>query len=202
MTSVTGPLTTQPLYLASYWRQDGVAEADNGLRAARYLQILRDLAINPYWIGLSEPGADCSAALEGLGAHISDLNCQVNTLLQDCLACFHRAQQPVVQIFAAPILPRVGIDGFCNLKVHPITLMVDPSRAVPADWHRLVIHEVAHGVARSAGHGDEFRAALAHLCLAFDLPAPPPEAVVHQVQTWPPYRPNCDRAHFWQQPKF
>jgi hypothetical protein len=88
------------------------------------------------------------------------------------------------------------VDGFCNLEVQPITLIVDPSRVMRPDWDRLVIHELAHGISRSAGHGDGFRAALTHLCLAFDLPEPPMGSD-ELLRTWPPYSAHTDRAAFW-----
>jgi hypothetical protein len=197
MASLTGSLSAYPDYLANAWQQPAPAEADAGVRAARYLRVLRDLAINPYWIGLSESGADCSQAMESLGLHIDGVNQQLDDILQECLACFHPEKRPAVQILAAPIVPRAGLDGFCNLEVQPITLMVDPSRIMRADWNKLVIHELAHGMARSAGHGETFRDALSHLCLAFDLPEPPGAASAQVLQSWPPYQTNPAWATFW-----
>jgi len=201
MASFTGSLWGHPLYLASTWRQRPPPGHDSGLRASRYLQAIRDLAINPHWIGLAEHGADCSPSLAWLGAHIDGINHQLHTILGECLDCFHGEHQPAVQILAAPILRGAGIDGFCNLTVYPITLVVDPSRVEAPDWPKLVMHELAHGMARSAGHGDAFRAALAHLCLAFDLPEPPEESSPGLLQAWPPYRARANRADFCQAPE-
>jgi hypothetical protein len=197
MAPLTGSLTHHSQYLAAAWQQKTMEATDSGVRAARYLQVMRDLAITPAWIGLSDYGADCSPALAWLGDHIDSLNRQLHSILLECLDCFHADQRPPVQIFAAPILPRAGIDGFCNLKVHPITLVVDPSRVDPQDWSHLVIHELAHSVTRSAGHGAEFRTALAHLCLALDLPEPPVNSSPELLRAWPPYRVSGQGTSFW-----
>jgi len=196
MSVLTGSLSTRPLYMATNWQADQPEDVDVGRKAAQYLSVIRDLAVNPYWIGLSDTGADCSFALEWIETHIGSINRELGQILLEGLNCFHADQRPDIQIFAAPILPRAGVDGFCNLKVQPITLIVDPSRVVCPDWHKLVIHELAHGIARSAGHGGFFRAALTHLCLAFDLPEPPTGAD-ELLQTWPPYNVNTDRTAFW-----
>lgn len=196
MSSIQGSLLADSLYLATSWQdQDGKIE-DSGLKAARYLQIIRDLAINPHWIGLSDQGADCSLALEWLGAHIGTINYQLAVILQEGLACFHGGQRPEIQIFAAPILSKASIDGFCNLDVRPITLVVDPGRVKRSDWHKLVIHELAHGIAHSAGHGKAFQRALAHLCLALDFPEPP-TSEPQLLKTWPPYVPSHNPDRFW-----
>lgn len=196
MSSVKGPLSADSPYLASCWQGIERNGEEPGFRAARYLQIIRDLAVNPYWIGLSDQGVDCSQALKWIGHHVGEINHQLEAILQECLTCFHPDQRPETQIFAAPILSKAGIDGFCNLNVTPVTLIVDPGRVMCPDWYKLVIHEVAHGMANSAGHGEAFRNALAHLCLAFDLPEPPADAP-RLLQTWPPYLANTAPALFW-----
>ncbi len=196
MSSIRASLSADSLYLASSWQGMEGNPEDFGLKAARYLHIIRDLAVNPHWIGFSDRGADCSLACEWLGAHIGAVNSQLAVILQDGLACFHAEHRPETQIFAAPILPKAGIDGFCNLEVRPITLVVDPSRVMRPDWHKLVIHELAHGIAHSAGHGEGFRNALSHLCLAFDVPEPP-TCDPQLLQIWPPYVPNHNSALFW-----
>ena len=204
MPSLKGSLVNTPLYLASTWRLIPSEARDPGRRAVQYLGVIRDLAINPAWIGLSDAGADCSTGLEWLGTHLDSLNCRLNDVLQDCLECFHAEQRPAVQIFAAPILPKAGIDGFCNLTVCPITLVIDPSRVDSSEWHKLVIHELAHGVAQSAGHGENFRQALAHLCLAYDLPEPPLVATLEDqaqpLRSWPPYTVRLATATLWHAP--
>ena len=196
MSAIQGSLFADSLYLASSWQDRQGNTEDCGLKAARYLHIIRDLSVNPYWIGLCDQGSDCSLALEWLGAHIGTINYQLAVILQEGLACFHGGQRPEIQIFAAPILSKAGIDGFCNLDVTPITLVVDPGRVIRPDWHKLVIHELAHGIAHSAGHGEAFKGALAHLCLGLDFPEPP-TSDPQLLQTWPPYVSSHDSARFW-----
>jgi hypothetical protein len=196
MPALTGSLSTKPLYMATSWQSDRPENVGAGRKAAQYLNVIRDLAVNPYWIGLSDTGADCSFALEWIEIHIGAVNRELGHILQEGLNCFHANQRPDIQIFAAPILSRAGVDGFCNLGVQPITLIVDPSRVVRPDWPKLVIHELAHGIARSAGHGDLFSSALTHLCLAFDLPEPPAGSD-ELLRTWPPYSVNTNQANFW-----
>jgi hypothetical protein len=196
MSLLTGPLSMNPIYIAINWHDTPSENAETPRKSAQYLGVVRDLSINPYWVGLSEQGSDCSVALNWLASHIGSINRELDAILQDCLGCFHAGQRPEVQIFAAPILPRAGIDGFCNPDVQPVTLVVDPGRVARADWYRLVIHELAHAMAKSAGHGEPFRTALGHLCLAFDLPTPPDDSP-DLLQIWPPYEANPHWAEFW-----
>jgi len=193
---LTGSLLINPMYIATHWQASASDPAAHPQTAAQYLRVVRDLSINPYWIGLSEQGADCSVALDWLARHIGPINRELDAILQEGLGCFHAGQRPDIQIFAAPLLPRAGIDGFCNPHVHPLTLMVDPGRVARVDWDKLVIHELAHAVAQSAGHGERFRASLAHLCLAYDLPTPPDHSL-DLLQTWPPYATNPHWAKYW-----
>lgn len=196
MSSMTGRLSDNPLYLAAHWQFTPPKGPERARKAAQYLRVIRDLAINPQWVGLSDQGADCSSALDWIAAHIGTINRELNGILQEGLDCFHPEQRTDTQVFAAPILAKAGIDGFCNLSVRPVTLIVDPGRVLRTDWPKLVIHELAHSMARSAGHENNFRLALAHLCLAFDLPEPPSDAA-DLLQRWPPYRANGNRAKFW-----
>ena len=198
MAVVTGYLSRNALYLAQNWQGSGVAGADSGRKGVEYLRVIRDLAMNPAWIGISEQAADCSAALDWIGTHIGPVNRELHGILQECLSCFHASQRPAVQIFAAPILTKAGVDGFCNLEVQPVTLVVDPGRVIYSDWYKLVMHELAHGIARTAGHGEKFRLALAHLCLAFDLPPPPAVDAGQRLQSWPPYGSHENQSGFWQ----
>jgi hypothetical protein len=149
-----------------------------------------------------------------MGQHIHRVNQRFHSILSDLLDCFEAASQPNVQILAAPIAPHAGVDGFCcdvpdldlqsdspegRLRERPsaITLMVDPGRIVPADWPGLVAHELAHGIVRMPGHGAEFRRAIAHLCMAQDLPLPPPQLDAEGLSSWPPCRHNPQPEMFW-----
>ncbi|PSR12359.1 hypothetical protein C8255_26720, partial [filamentous cyanobacterium CCP3] len=170
---LSAPTEPSALPPATYWQQAPTPGDDPVLRATQYLSLLRDLAVQPGWISLDHIADPPGAALIWIGDHIHAVNQQLNAILNDLLACFVVSQRSEIQIFAAPIAPQTGVDGFCSDR-SPTTLMVDPGRIVPADWPGLVAHELAHGVAGASGHGDEFAGAIAHLCLAQDLPVPAP----------------------------
>jgi hypothetical protein len=191
-------------YLASHWQSP--TDTDPVLVAIQYLGVLRDLASQPRWISLSHIADPPGQALSWIGQHIHLVNRQLGAILEDLLDCFEEQQRPRVQIFAAPIAPLAGVDGFCSNGpgpawsepcVLPITLMVDPGRIVRADWPGLVAHELAHGVAGLGGHGVEFRRAIAHLCLAQDLPVPPPDLNAEALSYWPPCRQSPQPESFW-----
>ncbi|MGB3311040.1 MAG: hypothetical protein WBG32_11855 [Nodosilinea sp.] len=181
---------------ATYWQQAPAPGDDPVLRATQYLSLLRDLAVQPSWISLDHIADPPGAALSWIGVHVHEVNRQLNTILSDLLACFEVNQRPEVQIFAAPIATQAGVDGFCCDR-SPTTLMVDPGRILPADWPGLVAHELAHAVAKASGHGAEFERAIAHLCLAQDLPVPTPNLSANALSHWPPCRHNPQPEAFW-----
>ncbi|WP_017302459.1 hypothetical protein [Nodosilinea nodulosa] len=185
---------------ADHWQQAPDLGADIAVRATQYLGMLRDLAVQPSWVSLDHIADPPGEALTWIGHHIHQVNRQLNRILSDLLTCFELAQQPRVQIFAAPIAPQAGVDGFCSTTpkiAFSTTLMVDPGRIVPADWPRLVAHELAHSVAGANGHEAEFSRAIAHLCLAQDLPVPPPHLSAEALSHWPPCRRNPRPEQFW-----
>ncbi|MGG6238718.1 hypothetical protein ACQ4N7_08765 [Nodosilinea sp. AN01ver1] len=190
------PVEPAALPPAIYWQQAPAPGEDPMLRATQYLSLLRDLAVQPGWISLDHIADPPGTALIWIGDHIHAVNQQLNAILSDLLACFESSQRPEAQIFAAPIATQAGVDGFCRDRT-PITLMVDPGRIVPADWPGLVAHELAHGIARGSGHGDEFAGAIAHLCLAQDLPVPAPNLDIEALSHWPPCRRSSDPKRFW-----
>ncbi len=181
---------------ATYWQLAPTPGDDPVLRATQYLGLLRDLAVQPGWISLDHIADPPGAALSWIGQHVHEVNQQLNAILSDLLTCFEANQRSRVQLFAAPIAPHAGVDGFCRDR-SPITLMVDPGRIVPADWPGLVAHELAHAVAGASGHGAEFAGAIAHLCLAQDLPVPAPNLGAEALSYWPPCRRNPDPKQFW-----
>lgn len=198
-------------FQATYWQQAPASGTDPELRATRYLSVLRDLSVEPSWISLAHVADPPGEALIWLGQHLHRVNQRLQAILSDLLGCFEVALRPSVQIFAAPIAPQAGVDGFCcdvpalalrgdspeGNRPRAITLMVDVGRIVPADWPGLVAHELAHGIARLPGHGAEFNRAIAHLCLAQDLPLPPPQLDAEALSSWPPCRHNPQPELFW-----
>lgn len=189
------------LHQADYWRHPPGPDTDFPRRGTQYLGILRDLAVQPGWVSLAHIADPPGIALDSIGHHIHRINQRLHGLLDDLLGCFEPAQRPSVQIFAAPIASQAGVDGFCQHHTAPIALIVDPSRIVSADWPRLVAHELAHGVAgtqkHGEGHGETFRWAIAHLCLAQDLPLPPPSLEANALSYWPPCRRHPHPEEFW-----
>ncbi|HIK46212.1 MAG TPA: hypothetical protein IGR64_15215 [Leptolyngbyaceae cyanobacterium M65_K2018_010] len=147
---------------------------------------------------MANPEDQFLAVLTWMGWHIHQLNQHLSSILADLMTCLPAQAHPDVAIFAAPIAPRVGVDGFCNLHRQPIALVIDPSRVIPADWPHLVAHELAHAIAGTTGHGAEFHSALSHLCLAQDLPMPPTARAARDwLRYWPPCRPNPQVDQFW-----
>jgi hypothetical protein len=189
---------SEGFHLAKTWQMEPIAGTDPLVWAVHYLQALRDLAVEADWIVVANGAAPPTQALTGIGQYIYAINRRLDAILQDFLRCLQDFQQPQIQIFAAPILPQVGVDGFCNFQVAPVTLMVDPSRVIAADWPHLVAHELAHSMAQTLGHGEAFQRAIAHLCLAHDLPLPPANSLDTDVlRYWPPCRQNPESDRFW-----
>ncbi|MEO1068878.1 MAG: hypothetical protein AAFW95_07120 [Cyanobacteria bacterium J06638_6] len=186
------------LHRAKHWQTAPPPETDLDRRAIQYLGVLRDLAVQPSWITLAHVADPPGALLTAIGQHIHRLNQRLDAILNDLLACFEPSQQPRVEIWAAPLDPTIGIDGFCNHRLAPIRLMVDPSQILAADWPALVAHELAHGVAGSSGHDDGFSRAIAHLCLAQDLPLPAANPTAASLRYWPPCRRRSQPEQFWR----
>jgi hypothetical protein len=178
------------------WRRPPDPTEDPLYRGTRYLGLLRDLAVQPGWISLAHVADPPGAALGWIGAHIHQVNAALHAILLDMLGCFGPTQRPGVDILAAPIAPAAGVDGFYSDGQTPV-ILVDPGRIVAADWPGLVAHELAHAVVRSPGHGVAFRAAIAHLCLAHDLPVPPPDLGGDRLGAWPPCRSDSAPQRLW-----
>ncbi|MCU0567601.1 MAG: hypothetical protein MUF49_13505 [Oculatellaceae cyanobacterium Prado106] len=133
-----------------------------------------------------------------IGSHIDTLNAQLDRHLTACQDCFYPDQRPAVQIFAAPLAPAYGIDGFCNLELRPIPILIDVGRVVRSDWLRLVVHEYAHAKVGTAGHDSRFLAILEHLCLGLAIPLPSDSTLrLQQASRLPDYRALADASRFW-----
>ncbi|MEB3289592.1 MAG: hypothetical protein VKI82_06730 [Leptolyngbya sp.] len=171
---------------------------DPVVRANEYLRWVRQRSLQAEWIALTMPEDQHLAVLTALGQEIHSLNQRLRQILLDLLTGLRPEARPSLQIVAAPLALKVGIDGCCNLHTQPITLIVDPSRIAPTDWPHLVAHELAHATARETGHGPEFLRSLTILCLAQDLPLPPSDSLQRGLLPyWPPCQPNPQADHFW-----
>lgn len=180
------------------WCNPPSAQDDLFLRGSRYLQAVRSVAVRSNWIELPGNSLERLQACTWIGATIHQVNQHLFELLHTCLACFPPASQRDIQILAAPLAPYTGLDGFCNDVTRPLTIVVDPSRTLPADWLNLVVHEVAHGIAPVPGHGPEFETILTQLCIALDLPLPSQsDGTTADLNAWPPYRLHPQGDQFW-----
>ncbi|WP_198807575.1 hypothetical protein [Leptolyngbya sp. BL0902] len=171
---------------------------DPVVRANAYLRWVRQRSPQSDWITLPVAAEQHLAVLTALGLDIHTLNQQLHQILMDLLAGLRLEERPLVQMVAAPLALRVGIDGLCNLQTQPITLIVDPSRIAVDDWPHLVVHELAHALTQGTGHGPRFFHALTALCIAQDLPIPPSDSLQRGLLPyWPPCRPNPQADQFW-----
>lgn len=166
-------------------------------RGLDYLYGLRSLALIPDLIDIVNDREGRIAICTWIGTHIDAVNAQLDANVQACHACFLPWEQPSLQVFAAPLAPAFRVDGVCNLKTNPITLLIDVGRVIPADWGRLVVHEYAHAQVGSPGHHPAFARSLTHLCLGLGLP-PPPAADEDTLKIYPPYHLAADSLAFWR----
>ena len=165
-------------------------------RGLDYLYVMRSLTLDPEMVDLVFDLDTRSPICTWIGDRIEQVNGSLQQCLQACHHCFHPADQPAIQIFAAPLASRFGIDGLCNLNTTPITLLIDVGRVVPQDWLALVAHEYAHAYVCSPGHHSEFAQSLAHLCLGLAIANPP--AAENRLRVYPPYRSTSDPLAFWR----
>lgn len=182
------------------WLSAPEPSVDPVVRANEYLRWVRQRSIQADWIALTDAEEQHLATLTALGTSIHHLNQRLHQILTDLLMGVRPEDSPRVQIVAAPIALKVGVDGFCHLNTQPITLIIDPSRILAADWPHLVVHELAHAITQGAGHGPRFLQTLSTLCIAQDLPIPPSDSLQRGVLPyWPPCRPNPRVDQFWPQ---
>jgi hypothetical protein len=147
--------------------------ADPFIYGLDYLYGVRGLALDPELVSVFHDLDQRMLICSWIGEHIDAVNLQLEACLQACQDCFHAWEQPTTQIFAAPLAQAFGVDGVCNFRTQPITLLIDVGRVKPQDWLLLVVHEYAHAHAGSPGHHPQFARSLSHLCLGLGI-APPP----------------------------
>jgi hypothetical protein len=162
-----------------------------------YLHRVRDLALTPDMIMLPTNLGDRARLCTRIATSIASINAQLHHHLQQCHQCFHREERRLMQILAAPINSAFGIDGCCNLKAQPTTLLIDVGRVPPDHWLGLVVHEYAHAHAGHPGHDAPFIAALHQLCLGLGFPPLPYQASPDFWQSWPHCQPLADPRAFW-----
>ncbi|MEA5502302.1 hypothetical protein VB735_04105 [Halotia wernerae UHCC 0503] len=168
-------------------------------RGLDYLYSARSLALDPEMVDVVYDLDKRIPICTWIANHIDVVNAELNACLQSCHNCFHPWQQRAIQIFAAPLAQSFGIDGLCNLKTDPITILIDVGRVVPEDWLALVMHEYAHAHTGFPGHYQEFAKSLAHLCLGLAI-APPfyQSGMEASLRSYPYCRPTQDPLAFWR----
>lgn len=168
-------------------------------RGLDYLYGIRCLALDSEMIDVVYDMNNRIPMCVWIGQHIDRVNKQLENYLQACHDCFHPWEQPTVQIFAAPLAQRFGIDGLCNLDTNPITILIDVGRVVSADWLLLVVHEYAHAHAGSPGHHEQFARSLAHLCLGLGIVPPVWEVgMEYHLRFYPHCRATQNPLAFWR----
>ncbi len=167
-------------------------------RGLDYLYGVRSLALLPDLIAVVDDREGRGTLCTWIGTHIDAVNAQLDAYVQACHACFLPWEQPSLQVLATPLAASFRVDGVCNLKTNPITLLIDVGRVIPLDWGRLVVHEYAHAQVGSPGHYAAFARSLTHLCRGLGLPPPPHSADEDALKTYPPYRFTADPLAFWR----
>ncbi|MFP4134428.1 MAG: hypothetical protein ACLFQP_08090 [Halothece sp.] len=163
-----------------------------------YLQKMQQLALDPSLVDLRLPLEWEQRVYRAIAQRISTINQELEGHLCCCQQCFYPEQRLTLQIFATPLAQHLNIDGFCNLKIQPVTILIDVGRIVYSDWLCAVAHEYAHAQVGVAGHHDTFLEILTHLCLGLGLPPPPPHGLQEaQLRNWPPCQPTADPLAFW-----
>ena len=163
-----------------------------------YLQKMQYLALDSRLVDLRLPITWEGQICRAIAHRISEINQELETHLARCQECFYPEQRLNIQIFATPFARHLNIDGFCNLKTQPITILIDVGRIVYQDWLCAVAHEYAHAQVGVAGHHDTFLEILTHLCLGLGLTPPPPNGLREaQLRKWPPCQPTADPLAFW-----
>lgn len=172
---------------------------DRFTRGLDYLYGVRRLALEPEMIDLVYDLEKRIPICIWIGEYIDAVNAHLNACLQACHDCFHLWQQPVVQIFAAPLAQSFGLDALCNFQTSPISILVDVGRMMPQDWLRVVAHEYAHAHAGTPGHHHQFAQSLTHLCLGLEIAVPLVQpGMEDKLRSYPPYPPTADPLAFWR----
>ena len=164
--------------------------------AYEYLQRLQQFELEPGMINLLAQEKSC--AYPWIAANIDRVNQILDRHIVACQDCFFPANRCAVSILAAPIRPKWGIDGFCNVRVDPAVILVDVGRIMPGDWLRLVAHEYAHAMVGSAGHSAKYATVLQHLCLGlgFEWDAQC-RSQAAGLQSYPPCVMMSNPIEFW-----
>lgn len=188
-------------------------------RGVDYLYGLRLGLAEPELISLMLHPLYRRVACGWIGTHIQALNAALLPLLVACHASVLPQLRPDVRLFAVPLSPQFGLDGFCCLHdsgagTHsgppllppaPISILLDLGVLEPPFWLSLVAHEYAHALVASSGHDLPFQRALSLLCRGLDLDlnlysqplSLQPLSLQPNWQQLPTYPRRSNRLAFW-----
>ena len=159
---------------------------------------MQRLALTPSLVELRVSGSGEDQIYRAIAQRIQEINQELAANLNLCQNCFHPHQHLAVDIFATPFAQHLQIDGVCNLKTNPITILIDVGRIVREDWLGAIAHEYAHAQVGVPGHHQAFLETLTHLCLGLGLTPPPPSGLPESdLRNWPPCQPTPDPLAFW-----
>lgn len=168
-------------------------------RGSEYLKKIQRLVLDPGMIDVMGNLRDRTTICTWIGKNIDSVNAELQTCLQACHDCFHPHQHRPMQIFATPLAQSFGIDGLCNIRTTPMTILVDVGRIAPSDWLGIVAHEYAHAHLGSSGHTQEFANILLHLSLGLNLAPPTWERDMEtRLRNWPYCQSTLDPLAFWR----
>ena len=180
------------------WAGELSISSDPLVRGYQYLNAVRQLALDPGMVDVTNNMAEQERVCTWIGHHIDIINAELNTCLEACHGCFHAEVRRPMQIWATPLAQEFGIDGFCNILVNPVVILIDAGRTSPQDWLKIVVHEYAHAHLGSPGHDQRFFNIISHLCLGLGLEPPNwlPDMETY-LRNWPHCASIANPLAFW-----
>ncbi|PSB55364.1 hypothetical protein [Chamaesiphon polymorphus] len=163
-----------------------------------YIDKVCSLLPEPQMVDVMGNLRDRVAIYNWIGYQIEAVNNSLQTHVNTCHECFETIDRRSLQILAVPFAASVQLDGFCNINVRPMTILVDVGRVSPPDWLALVAHEYAHAHLGYPGHDLAYVKVLSHLCLGLGLPQPSLTPDDRSIYCWPPYSPAIDPLAWWR----
>ncbi|GAB4204747.1 MAG: hypothetical protein Fur006_60210 [Coleofasciculaceae cyanobacterium] len=180
------------------WVGESTINAIPIVKGYQYLSAVRQLALEPEMIDVTDDIRESEYIYTWIGYHINAINAQLHAYLEACHGCFHPEQRRPMQILATPIAQEYGIDGLCNIRVNPTVILIDVGRTAPQDWLSIVVHEYAHAHLGSPGHDVRFFNIVSHLCLGLGLEPPQWQPNMETyLRNWPPCTSRANPLAFW-----
>lgn len=174
------------------------------IRGSDYLIAVRQVALGPETIDITDDISDRIRICTWIGHNIDAINAELDACTEACQSCFHPQDRRKVQIKAAPLAEKLGVDAFCNILVEPVAIVLDVGRIERQDWLSVVAHEYAHAHLGAPGHDQRFLEVISHLCLGLGLEPPGWEPTTEQpdreiwLRNWPHCAARPDPLAFWK----